>query len=69
MVPQGTLVAGQLVTIHWVFQEQPRAPGGKNPPMVVVSYAHMDHFLVQADATCSRPGVGVQVAPLAPWQP
>jgi hypothetical protein len=69
MVPQGTLVAGQLVTVQWVFQQQrPAPPSGKNQPMVVVSYAHMDHFLVQAVATCSRPGVGVQVAPLAPWQ-
>ena len=69
MVPQGTLVAGQLVTVQWVFQQQRPAPAsGKNPPMVVVSYAHMDHFLVQGVATCTNAGVGVQVAPLAPWQ-
>ena len=69
MIRQSALTAGQLVTVQWAFQRQPLAPQGDNAPMVVVSYGHMDHFLVEAVATCSKPGVGVPVAPLAPWQP
>jgi hypothetical protein len=39
---------------------------GKYPPMVIVSYAHLDRFRIQAVATCDMPGAGVPAPALMP---
>jgi hypothetical protein len=68
--PQTGLSPGKFYTVRWVFSpspwngNQPLTSASQHPAMAVVSYSHLDRFLVQGVATCSTPGVGVQVAPL-----
>jgi hypothetical protein len=65
-IDRGSLEAGRRYDVQWSYAQVRRAPDAPYPPMAVVSYAHMDRFLIQAVATCDEAGRGVPVAPLIP---
>ncbi len=47
-------------------QPEPTPPAPVDP-LVIVRYAHLDRFVVQALASCDRPGSGVQMQLPYPW--
>lgn len=69
----GSLHAGWTYDVvqHLQWQNvsaQPEpTPTAPVDPLVIVRYAHLDRFVVQALASCDRPGSGVQMQLTYPW--
>jgi hypothetical protein len=69
----GSLHAGWTYEIvqHLSWQDVSAQPESTTPPpvdpLIIVRYAHLDRFVVQALASCDRPGSGVEVALPYPW--
>jgi hypothetical protein len=69
----GGLHAGWTYDIaqHYQWQNVAVQPTSTGPaptdPLVTVRYAHLDRFVVQALASCDRPGSGVPMALPYPW--
>ncbi len=57
--------------VQWLdasAQPEP-APAAPVDPLVIVRYAHLERFVVQALASCDRPGSGVEMQLPHPWTP
>jgi hypothetical protein len=69
----GGLHAGWTYDIaqHYQWQDVSAQPTSTGPaptdPLVTVRYAHLDRFVVQALASCDRPGSGVPMQLPYPW--
>ena len=69
----GSLHAGWTydITQHYQWQNVAVQPTSTGPaptdPLVTVRYAHLDRFVVQALASCDRPGSGVPMQLPYPW--
>ena len=57
------------ITQHYEWQSVTGLGAGPvaSDPLVTIRYAHLDRFVVQALASCDRPGSGVQMQLPYPW--